>query len=186
MKSHVKTRFGFTIVELLMVFGVIGILMTIVTTAASSSMQMARKKKMDALFTVVQSGLATYYAQKDKWPVDLSESSADDDGNISLTDLQVRASVRALVDETIKQNPMLDISGLFVSRYPGKAKTGAAYGLDFVDAVHGTKRSKKKMKLAEMYYGYPEPEHGWFRHFAMTYNVTTDSIVVGRQSDDNK
>ena len=49
---------GFTIVELLMVIGIIAVLMGIVTTAASESMKASRGRRADALCTLVQSGLA--------------------------------------------------------------------------------------------------------------------------------
>jgi len=189
-----KRRSGFTIVELMMVIGIIGILMTIVTTAASSSMKMSRQRKAEALCAVVQSGLATYYAQKDEWPVDFSGTRSNNEGTenssdankIVLTANEVRTCVKALVDEAKAGNPLIDISGLFVSRSPGERNTGSAYGLDFVQAVHGTKRSKKKMKIAEMYFGYPEENHGWFRRFKMVYSIPADSITVSRQDNDSK
>ena len=52
-------RKGFTIVELLVVITVIGVLMGIVTTAASTSMAASRSKRATALCSLVQTGLAT-------------------------------------------------------------------------------------------------------------------------------
>ena len=59
---------GFTIVELIMVVGIIGVLLGIVTTAASSSIKQSRQRKADACCTIIRQGLETYYAQEGKWP----------------------------------------------------------------------------------------------------------------------
>ena len=189
---------GFTIVELMMVIGIIAVLMGIITTAASSSIKSSRSRKADVLCALVQTGLATYYEQKGEWPVTISTTGnkADGAGNskdpdsIELSGTQVRACVKALVDEAKKNNPMMDISGLFVSRGQGElnnraAKGGQAvkpaFGLDFMQAIRGTKQSKKKMKTSEMYFGYPDPETGHFLRFKMVYSVPGDSITVSKQ-----
>ena len=185
-------RKGFTIVELLMVIGVIAILMGIITTAASSSMKAARTRKADVLCSAVQAGLAVYYEQKGEWPVSISPTGNQETGagnqrnpdSIELTGVQVRACVKALVDEAKQNNPMMDISGLFVSRQSGERGSGAAYGLDFMAAIRGTRKSQKKMKTGEMYFGYPESSHGWFRRFKMVYSVPGDTITVSRQDGD--
>ena len=186
---------GFTIVELLVVVAVIAVLMGIVTTAASGSMAASRSKRATALCSIVQTGLATYYAQKGEWPEPLgskvrsgSFSSSNDEGvdgqtdgdKYVLTPTEVRQMVKALVDETKKGNPMMDISGLFVSRDPGESG-GRGLGLDFMSAIRGTKRSKKKMNTSEMYFGYPDTGTGRFRRFKMIYSIPTDLLAVSVQ-----
>ena len=59
---------GFTIVELMMVIGIIGILLGVVTTAAASSIKQARARKASACCQMVEQAFATYYAQKGRWP----------------------------------------------------------------------------------------------------------------------
>ena len=197
---------GFTIVELMMVIGVIAILMGIITTAASSSMKAARARKADILCSAVQAGLAVYYEQKGEWPVTISTTGNQEEGagnqrnpdSIELTGPQVRACVKALVDEAKQNNPMMDISGLFVSRQDGelqggskgtgviggnetKVKVKPVYGLDFMQAIRGTRKSQKKMKTGEMYFGYPDPETGYFLRFKMVYSVPGDTITVSKQ-----
>ena len=193
---------GFTIVELMMVCGIIAILMGIVTTAASSSIKSSRRQKADALCTLVQAGLSTYREQKGEWPVNLSTSRSNNEGSsgkddpdkIVLTGEEVRECVRKLVHEAKQNNPMMDISGLFVSRQDGelsggggnnpganKSRLKAAYGLDFMQAIRGTKRSQKRMKVSEMYFGYPDPDTGHFLRFKMVYSIPTDTITVSKQ-----
>ena len=189
---------GFTIVELMMVCGIIAILMGIVTTAASSSIKSSRRQKADALCTLVQAGLSTYREQKGEWPVNLPTSRSNNEGSggktdpdkIVLTGEEVRESVRKLVHEAKENNPMMDISGLFVSdqdgepsgrEADGRIRVKPAYGLDFMSAVKGTKRTKKRMSVGKMYFGYPDPESGYFLRFRMVYSIPTDSMTVGLQ-----
>ena len=193
---------GFTIVELLMVVGIIAILMGIVTTAAASSIKASRRQKASALCTIVQTALATYREQKGRWPIDMPVSRANREGSngnsnsdiVVLNGTEVRACVKALVEETKKHNPMMDISGLFVSRQDGELPGGAsgakgqneqkikpAYGLDFMAAIHGTRKSSKKMTTSEMYFGYPDPATGYFLRFKMTYSIPTDQLMVSQQ-----
>ena len=187
-------RRGFTIVELLMVIGVIAVLMGIVTTAASSSIRSSRTQRANALCAIVQTALATYREQKGEWPISMPKSRSNEEGANSNTDAdrivlngsEVRSCVKALVDEAKQGNPMMDISGLFVSRQQGERNTGAAFGMDFMSAVRGTKQSKKKMKVAEMYFGYPETNHGWFRRFKMTYSIPSDQLMVSKQAEDDR
>ena len=177
-----------------MVIGIIAILMGIVTTAASSSIKASRAERVKALCTIVQTALATYREQKDRWPIDMPVSrnnneGADDNSNADIVVLnpqEVHDCVLELVNETKNSNPMMDISGLFVSRQKGERNTGPAYGMDFMSAIHGTRKSSKKMKTTEMNFGYPEQEHGWFRRFKMTYSVPTDQLTVSQQEPDDK
>lgn len=188
-------RKGFTIVELMMVVGIIAILLGIVTTAASQSIKAGRERQAEALCTVVQSGLAAYHAQNDEWPDPLagkvrngSFGGMNDEGVDGNTDAdkyvlqpgEVRQMVKALVDEAKKGNPLMDISALFVSRYPGE-RGEKGFGLDFMSAVRGTPKSKKKMTTSEMYFGYPDKETGKFRRFKMIYSIPTDQLTVSRQ-----
>lgn len=192
-------RKGFTIVELLMVIGIIAVLMGIITTAASSSIRSSRTQKAKALCTIVQTALATYREQKGEWPINMPTSRANSEGGsnnnnadiVVLNGAEVRACVKALVDETKKNNPMMDISGLFVSRQDGELAGGQtsdgtkkikpAFGLDFLQAIHGTRESGRKMKSSEMYFGYPDPETGYFLRFKMTYSIPTDQLSVSMQ-----
>lgn len=185
-------RRGFTLVELMMVIGVIAILSTIVVSSVTSSMKSARERRTSALCQAVQTGLATYYAQRDEWPEPLagkvrngSFSSSNEEGvnNQSDADVyvlqsaEVRQMVLALVNEAKKGNPLMDISALFVSRDVGE-KGSKGHGLDFFTAVRGTKKSPKRMTTAEMHFGYPDKDTGYFRRFKMIYSIPSDTLTV--------
>ena len=206
---------GFTIVELMMVAGVIVVLMGIVTTAASQSIRSSRSRRADALCSLVQAGFNAYYAQYDRWPGAIGERIANgsvgtqgnkegedgtsDNDKYVLSGSEVRDCIKALVDETKKGTPVMDISGLYVSRfdgelrgaggsnYGGKGESGSgsgvrkATGMDFMSAIHGTRKSQKKMTTSEMYYGYPDPTTGYFLRFKIVYSIPTDTFTVSKQ-----
>lgn len=185
---------GFTIVELLLVIGIIAILMGIVTTAASSSVKSSRANRGKAICAIVQAALTTYREQKGTWPIALAgktntddvDTSADDDRYI-LSGKEVRDCMRALIQEVKRGNPLLDVSGLWVSKSSGEPVDGNpppnSYGMSFMDAVRGTKRHKEKMKTNDMYFGYPDAETGRFVRLRMVYSIPTDQISVMRFSD---
>lgn len=187
---------GFTIVELLMVIGIITVLLGIVTTVASSSIKSSRRQKAAALCAMVQAGLATYYAQEGRWPVDICNNpiprknkegpdKTDDPNKIVLKGSEVRKAVYELVCMTKLNRPMMDVSGLFVSRQPGRYGQ-PCHGLDFMPAVRGTRESSKKMSSSEMYFGYPDEESGFFRHFKMVYSIPADSITVSQMDPEKE
>jgi len=186
-------RKGFTIVELLMVIGIISVLITITVSAISGSMKRARAQKASALCTLVEQGIATYYAQQGEWPVaslnrDSLKPNADESGNKNsqsktvylLEASEVREMVKKLVEQTKKGSPVMDVSGLFVSNTSGEPGT-RGHGMDFTSAVRGTKRNPAGIRLAQMYFGYPEASTGYFRSFKMYYLPTTDRVTVTGQ-----
>lgn len=181
---------GFTIVELLLVICIIMVLIGIVVTAASGSVKAARGRRTDALCTLVQAGLAAYYAQYDEWPIDFKGktrsnneggNNQSDDDKYVLTASEVQTCVKALVEAAKAGNPLIDVSGLWVSRQSGESLSQRAVGMNFMDAIHGTKKSKDKMKVAQMYFGYPDPSTGYFLRFKMVYSVSTDQLSVGQR-----
>ena len=201
-----QSKAAFTIVELLMVVGIIIVLMGVVTTAAAQSIRASRSRRADALCSLVQAGMNAYYARYDEWPGSIGSRIANgsigtrsnnegtqgsnDNDKYELTGTEVRSCVKALVDETKNGTPVMDISGLFVSRFPGELNGAAskgntavrkAAGMDFMSAIHGTRSSKKKMTTSEMYFGYPDPSTGYFLRFMMVYSIPTDQFAVSKQ-----
>ncbi len=176
-------RKAFTIVELMMVVGIIGILLGIVTTAASGSIKQARLIKSKACCNLLEEGMKTYYAQHGKWPGigDKTDSIQTDSGVYQLTPSEITSAVREMIAEVKKNNPPMNITGLYVSRSTGE-KRSRGLGMDFKDAIRGTKKSQKKMSTSEMNFGYPHPNNGFFRHFIVKYHGATDTITVEMQT----
>lgn len=190
---------GFTIIELLVVLAIIGILLGIVTTAAASSIKQARARKADACCTIVKQALATFYAQEGRWPGSIGRSieggSVTGSGNnpdvYELQPSEIKSMMLDVINKVKDGNPMMDISGLFVSRSSDRPRevrlqngsvtyrpAKGAFGLDFWDAVKGRKKdSPYRMTTGEMNFGYPYVDGG-FMPFRVLYSIPTDEMRV--------
>ena len=189
-------RKGFTIVELMMVVGIIGVLLGIVTTIASSSVKTSRRQRATSLCTLVQSGLAAYYAQEGEWPTSVCNQEnpsprknreADDKNDpnkIVLNADEVRECVYKMVMLAKENRPVIDVTGLFVSKKGNGRHSQVCFGMDFMSAIRGTRETVTRMTPEQMAFGYPEEEHGHFRHFKMVYSIPTDTITVSKMDDD--
>lgn len=195
-----------------MVLGIIAVLMGIVTTAASESIRGARSRKADALCNVVQAGFAAYYAQFDEWPGSVGQMIANgslgtrtnvegynynsDPEKFILTMKENDDCIREMVLKTKEGIPMMDVSGLFVSKDEGRYGEKCR-GLDFMQAatIKGMSEAKSKLRsatggrrltVANMHFGYPDPETGDFRHFKIIYSIPTDAFSVKRMDSDER
>lgn len=167
---------GFTIVELLMVIAVIAVLISITTSSVLGAMKRAREQRASVLCELVRQGFCTYYAQKGEWPWG-DKTSVGEDDYYWLTESEVRDAVFKLVKESKNHNPMMDISGLYVSTQSGEPGM-RHYGMDFMTAVRGSKQHPEKIPASRLHYGYPESDHGYFRRFIVKYSPVTDQVVV--------
>lgn len=181
-----KRSSGFTVIELLMVITIIGILMSITVSATTGAIRRAREEQAKACVLAVNQGVAAYYAHEGEWPGQ-SDSWSDitgDSDSKELTSTEVRSAVKKLVQLAWEGRPDMDISALYVSRHdPGERNEKRVFGMDFMSAIHGTKKGGKKMSLAEMYFGYPESSHGYFHRLRAVYYPKTDRLVFFRQSE---
>lgn len=196
-----KHRKAFTLIELMAVVAIIGILLGVVVSASANSIRLARRQKARAVLVCAQQGLETYKAQKDRWPGSfgnsveggsvpqranrLGDNYSDDPEKFELNAGEIRDMIREIVMEQVRNNnPMMDISGLFVSAQQG-LRGSRDYGLDFRDAVRGTKKSPKKMSVGQMSFGYPDGG-GYFKHFWAVYSVGTDTLSLGEMPADSR
>ncbi len=179
---------GFTIVEMLMVIGILAVLLGIITTASSTAIRQARVKRMEAMRTVLQAGLATYYTQKGVWPGALKSWCDNGPGNAKtrvdyLSDTQADAVFQELARESVRGSQMLDVTGLFVAR-ASQAGSNAKNvdGMDFRAAM--TKTNKRgKIPINQLAFGYATKTTGKFRRYIIKYNFETDSCTVLTQNE---
>lgn len=190
---------GFTIVEMLMVIGVLAILMGIVTTASSAAIKQARSRRMDALKGVVQAGIATYRSQFDCWPpengqldkwaangLQRANNGVDSGRHIAfLSADQYDDMMYELAKVSVGQSgssPVMDVMGLNVARRSAaNSKTGR--GMEFSEAIKKNKKHGATYNLKEMSFGYLTPDKGYFRRFVVQYNADSDSITVMTQDE---
>ena len=149
---------GFTIVEMLVVIAVLGVLVGIISTAAGSAIRQARVKRMSAMRTILQTGLATYYAQKGVWPGRLKTLSDQGTGGKKrrveyLNETEADTVFKEVVAESRKGNPMMDISGLFVCDNPDSdTSRSKRHGTDLRSLIAA------KKNIANVAYGYATKE----------------------------
>lgn len=194
-------RRGFTIVEMLMVIGILAILMGIVSTAASAAIRQARDRKTAAVKQVIQAGIATYRSQFDVWPP--SESGQLEkwakDGITSDQNNGVRSGrhvaflnadqyddmMYELAKVSVGQSgasPVLDVTGIVVAR-KGAAKDSRGRGVEFSEAIKKNKKHGATLSLRDMSFGYNTSEKGYFRRFYVQYNVDSDNVTVMTQGE---
>ena len=184
-------RNGFTIVEMLVVVAILGVLVGIVTTAAGSAIRQSRIKRTAAMRTVLQAGLATYYAQKGEWPGKKLRKMSNDGtagGKLRveyLDETDADEVFQELVNESKESSPMLDVTGLFVAdsgAVGNDSSKSKIHGRDF--KVASNKKDKKGyIKPNLRAYGYATGGKAEFRRFIIKYNYETDSVTVMTQNE---
>lgn len=184
-------RSGFTIVEMLVVVAILGVLVGIVTTAASSSIRQSRVKRCAAMRTVLQAGLATYYAQKGEWPGKLKNMSEKGTAGGKLrvdylSETEADTVFQEVVSESLKGSPMLDVTGLFVadvSAVGSDSSKSKVHGRDFRVAISKDNKKGGNRKPSQLAFGYATQKDGVFRRFIIKYNYETDSVTVMTQNE---
>ena len=207
-------RSGFTIVEMLVVVAILGVLVGIVTTAAGSAIRQTRVKRCAAMRTVLQAGLATYYAQKGEWPGALEGIAKNSSKTIvDLSDGELNQVFQAIARESMeKANPLIDVSALYVCRNSSVKGCNDLHGesrphneldeefhpngscsknhfcgnLNCAGGLDFTKARASGVGVGAMAFGYPGKYHGKFRRYYIRYNTQTDSVMVGTRYTDCK
>lgn len=168
---------AFTVIELMLVIAILGILITIVTTAASSAMKSAREKRRQAMALVLREGIAAYYARNGKWPGNIESKAVKGDDH-TFVGGEADAVFRVVVKEsTGRKNPYLDPHALFVA--PSGVTDNKAPGIAFAEArAKEPPPHRRRLNISEMSFGYQDPSSGRFRRFKIVYRATSDSVEV--------
>lgn len=169
-------RRGFTIVELMIVVGILAVLMSIVTVATSGAMKASRVRRRDAMAVILQEGLATYYARNGKWP-DALEGVANSGEDKTYEGAQTDPIFQKIVRESVKSGsaPYLDVHALFVAPVGTNRK---GYGVSFLEARRKDAPHRRQLGYEEMAFGYPDPSSGYFRRYKINYVAASDSVTV--------
>ena len=75
--SRRKRRLAFTLVELLVVMGIIAILAGVIMSAVSSALRYARRTKANSMATMIQTAVQGYYTEYSVYPV-VAGTTTDD------------------------------------------------------------------------------------------------------------
>ena len=182
---------GFTIVEMLMVIGILAVLMGLVTTAATAAIRQSRSRRTEAAKQILQSGISAYYAQHNYWPPKSGQlqSWAENgmNGNDHVDALSA-SDYDTMMRELAKKSygsgsaqPVLDFSGMMVATATA-ATQSRGHGQSFSDAVTKNKKHGSTIKLADMVFGYITKD-GYFRRFIVQYNADSDTVTVMTRDD---
>lgn len=182
---------AFTLLELMVVLSIIGVLLGLVISVASSSVQWSREWKASALCKVVQAGLAEYKVHEKKWPsydIDYKYPNENKGLREPLTPESVKEVIHEVVKYSINECPIMDVTQLHVAGADGS--NGVCYpetrfyGRTFMEAVKCSEKYPEKKDLIDstlMYFGYPDKKHGYFRSFKIWYSKATDTMEVTKQ-----
>lgn len=173
-------RKGFTIVELMMVVGVIAILMTIVTTASMSAMSSSREKRRDVMRAALELAIDTMHAQdrEGKWHPKI-ESFAEEEESGVLDEQSAQDVFRDIVKKSVKREggvQLIDPTGLFVRPSGG----GAAKSFADARSVNGRAGdgTSTGIRIGSMVFGYQGKNTGKFHPFNIVYDAQTDRVKV--------
>lgn len=70
-------KHGFTIIELLVVISIMAVVASLVTGAALKSVKQARRRRVEVMVRVLETGLQAYRTQENEWPFTISQLERD-------------------------------------------------------------------------------------------------------------
>jgi prepilin-type N-terminal cleavage/methylation domain-containing protein len=156
-----KTKTGFTLIELMMVVLVMAIIATLATGGAMKAMELARKRQIESMRVALQGALVNYRAAEERWPLTLMPLA----GSTVVEFRENNALVFAPLIETPK-NRYLDPSAL-LTKVPGKGVMPLRKAIEL------------RIAPEECPLGYPDPANkDVFRYFKVTFDFTMDNVSV--------
>ena len=172
--------------------------------AVTGSAKNGRKRRAEAMCSMFEQAIATYYQQEGKWPSQI-ESQAGSMGNKSkytFSATETDEILRELVKGSSGRNAdryVIDASALFVAdvnrlgnsrngcfdNHSDRASTSfcgdqrCINGVDF--SMASNPKSKNHINIDNMAFGYAGTTSGKFCRFWITYNSQTDTVTVSRK-----
>jgi len=200
-------RKGFSIVEILVVVAILGILLGIVSSAVVGSVKNGRKRRAEAMCSMLNQAIATYYQQVGRWPskIESKSGSMGSKSKYTFTGSEADEIVREIVKDSVGKKAeryLIDTSALFVAD-ANKLRNGGngcfdnhgdrsstsfcgdqkcINGLDFSQASNP--KAKNHIDIGSMAFGYAGTTSGKFCRFWITYNSQTDTVSVSRKHPD--
>ena len=172
----------------MVVVAVIGVLMTIVTTASMNAIRSSREQRKEAMRVAFQAAIATYQASNSNgdWPGAL-KNAAENGRSVVLSEEEAQNVFRIIVQNSTGESgaplPLIDPHALFVA--PNGAIDGRSMGMSYDEARHGDAHRRRKIPVAQMVFGYQLTDSGKFHRYNIIYHAETDSVEVSSEGHDN-
>lgn len=172
---------AFTLIEMLAVIAILGVLLGIVGNVIVGSIQSARARRTESMRALLETAIATAYAQASdgKWPQEI-QSLADRGVSGVLAEASAQEVFRKIVkrstghDGTV--NPLIDPTGLIVAR--SGISDGKGVGYTYADARRGDGHDRQPIGPDQMIFGYQGTKTGRFHRFNIIYRAQSDSVQV--------
>jgi prepilin-type N-terminal cleavage/methylation domain-containing protein len=156
-----KTKTGFTLIELMMVVLVMAILATLAIGAVLKSKKQPQDARIKATCMALSMGLTNYRAAEQRWPLTLAPESGSNIVVIREDNARVFAP---LLKDSNKY--FFDVSAL-MTKVPGKGV------MPLREAM------KQKIPPEACPLGYPDPANrDIFKYFKVTFNLSLDTVSV--------
>jgi prepilin-type N-terminal cleavage/methylation domain-containing protein len=164
-------RGGFTLLELLVVIGIIAVLCTVLISGARYVVYLARQRRFEATARSLETALTRYRSEYNRWPMG-SAAKRDDYIYVAETPAENASVFNMLRESNAGDNPkgirFLDESSLLTVDSSGRRIPLARAGKGAHPIVYAGRESNKT------YY------------FRVVFNVENDTVSVGKDKKDDE
>lgn len=176
MESPRKNQ-GFTLLELLMVIGIIAVLSMLVMGATAYVTRVAREKRVTMSCTVLETAIQAYHAEYNEWPGGEPENPDKTTATFTSNNHEVFGPLRVTSSENENGVAFFDESA-FMSYKNGRVVPLSEVGTGNFPLVYITKNGKMKSGGSPFYY------HVKIDYAIGSVSVSAPSLTAGDLEDD--
>jgi len=154
-------RYGFTIIELLVVVSIMAVIATLATGAAMKTLKQTREKRISATIKALEAGLVNYRALNGEWPFKIADTTSND----TFITIKNEDAFEKVFEKVRKGQALLDPAAL-LTRIGGRR----------MSAREAMEKGNNRIPI-----GYPDPANtDTFILYTVKYNTLTDSVTISK------